>query len=146
MQIIMTFFILVNVIIPSVSLYAQAPELASDIVSLVGDLKQLVGQETEFVSQDLRERVEEVKNNIADRGETAIPLLESEIDGEKDGRIRRELVLTLAKIPGERVDRKLLHLFCFDPQVMGTAARNSSGGRNITVHLRSRFLMKKSRK
>lgn len=121
MQMKMACFIAVSVIIPSVLLYAQTPELPSDVVAMIGDLKQLVGQKTEPVGQDVRDSVEGLKNKIADQGETAIPFLESEIDGEKDGAIRRELVLTLAKIPGERVDRKLLHLFCFDPQVMGTA-------------------------
>lgn len=105
----------------TIALWGQTPESENDFAAMIEELKRLVSTQSQQGSMFTSDNVEELKKKIADQGDDIIPSLESEIDQEKDGAIRRELVLTLAKIPGERVDRKLLHLFCFDPQVMNAA-------------------------
>jgi len=113
--------LLLGVFVPIMVLLGQTPESGNDFAEMIEELEKLVATQSQQGSMNTKDSLEELKKKIADQGEDIIPLLESKLDGEKDGAIRRELVLTLAKIPGERVDRKLLQLFCFDPQVMGTA-------------------------
>lgn len=113
--------IVLSVFVFAILFLGQAPEPENDSTKMIEELKRLVSTQSQQVNINIDNRVKEIKKKIADQGEEAIPFLESEIDKEKDGAIRRELVLTLAKIPGERVDRKLLHLFCFDTQVMSAA-------------------------
>ena len=108
-------------VLSTIALWGQTPESENDFAAMIEELKRLVSTQSQQGSMFTSDNVEELKKKIADQGDDIIPSLESEIDQEKDGAIRRELVLTLAKIPGERVDRKLLHLFCFDPQVMNAA-------------------------
>lgn len=95
------------------------PQIA--IAALIEEMKHAILESTPAVSSETHEKVRALAYEIAAYGETAVPLLEAGIDGETDGNLRRELVLTLARIPGERVDRKLMHLFCFDRPVLRVA-------------------------
>ena len=113
--------LLLGIFVPSIVLLGQTPESGNDLAEMIVELKKLVSTQSQQGSMNMKDIAEEFKTRIADKGEEAIPFLESGIEKEKDGAIRRELVLTLSKIPGERVDRKLLQLFCFDPQLMSAA-------------------------
>ena len=88
--------LLLGVFVPIMVLLGQTPESGNDFAEMIEELEKLVATQSQQGSMNTKDSLEELKK-IADQGRIFRSL--NPTDGEKDGAIR-ELVLTLAKIPG----------------------------------------------
>jgi len=95
----------------------------NSISVMLSEIKQInETSKTENLTPESRERLEELRESISKQGEEALPFLLNAIDEEQGSHTQWHLIVALSDIPGERVDRKLLDLFCADSEYASVAA------------------------